>query len=640
MTAADRDNRRIGALFRAAVIVLATAWVYGPAFRGNWLWDDGLEVSQNPALRDPAGWWKPWAGGTGMDYFPLKDTLRWIHWHLWAGNVLGYHLVNVGLHALGALLAWRLLALLGLRAAWIGGLIFAVHPLAVESVAWISEFKNTLSLPLLLAAAIAYVKSRKFEQEGREDREGTAIAGPIVSAGLYWLSVALFVLALLSKVSVAMFPVMILLHAWWRQGRIGRRDVRVAIPYFIASLALGGVAVWYQLHRAIGIAGTPAGFASRVAESGWSVALYTRDCLFPFWLTPIASPVGHPIVGGLLWLAVLLVLEFCWSRRAGYGRHALLGFGWFLVNLLPVLGLIPMAYLRVGPRADHLAYLSLLGLVGLGAAAIGAAYEELAGSEGWTTLPRAVFNASLLVLAAALAWQARFYAGIYRSEAALWSYAVRANPEAWLARNNLGKVLLDSGRPGDAVVQLREAVSREPDSAEAHANLGNALWQSGLPAMARSELEAALRINPAFAGAHYDLGLLLMQSGLAADAAGQFREALRDGPGSAPAHNNLGLALSRLGLDAAAVAEYRRALELDPGLPEAHLNLGNALFRGARVDDAVAEYRAAIRGNPLYAAAHHNLGHALAELGLYREARSEIDEAERLESARGGAQPQ
>ena len=628
MTAADRDDHRAGTALRAAVIVLAVGWIYWPALHGTRLWDDGLEVFQNPVLRDPGGWWKPWLGGTGMDYFPLKDTALWTEWHLWSGNVLGYHLVNVCLHALGALLVWRLLALLGLRAAWVGGLIFAVHPLAVESVAWISEFKNTLSLPLLLGAAILYLKGFR-SQILDSDRELR-----------FWdltPSVTLFVLALLSKVSVAMFPLMILLHAWWRRGRIARRDVVAALPYFVASLALGAVAIWFQLHRAIGIAGTASGFGSRFAEAGWSLALYVRDSLFPFWLAPIASPVGHPLVGVLLWLAAILALEFCWSRREGLGRHGLLGIGWFLGNLLPVLGLIPMAYLRVGPRADHLAYVSLVGLVGLGTAGIGAADRELAGERGGASGPRAIFHVSLLVLVGALAWQARFDAGIYRNEATLWSHAVRANPSAWLARNNLGKLLLDAGRPAEAAAQLREAVRIEPDSAEAHANLGNALEQAGFAGMARSEFEAALRIDPAFAGAHYNLGILLLQSGLPADAAREFRTALREEPGRAAAHNNLGLALSRQGLDAGAIPEFRRALALEPGLPEAHVNLGNAYYREGRLDDAVAEYRAAIRGNPSYAAAHHNLGHALAALGLFAEARAELDEAERLEGARGGA---
>ena len=148
---APASGRDTGPAFRvvagAAAIALAAAWVALPALRGSWLWDDGLEVAANPMLRDPGGWWRSWSHPAGMDYFPMKDTLLWIQWRLWGGRVEGFHAANLVLHILSALLVWRVLAKLGARFGWLGGLLFAVHPVAVESVAWISEFKNAISLP-------------------------------------------------------------------------------------------------------------------------------------------------------------------------------------------------------------------------------------------------------------------------------------------------------------------------------------------------------------------------------------------------------------------------------------------------------------------------------------------------------------
>ena len=144
-------------LLRGLFLVLVSAWIYAPCLHGTWLWDDGLEVTQNLALRSPGGWWQPWVHPLGMDYFPLKSSLQWVEWRLWGANPLGYHLSNLVLHVVSSLLVWRLLSRLGLRTAYLGGLIFAVHPLAVESVAWIAEFKNTVSLPFLLLACLAYV---------------------------------------------------------------------------------------------------------------------------------------------------------------------------------------------------------------------------------------------------------------------------------------------------------------------------------------------------------------------------------------------------------------------------------------------------------------------------------------------------
>jgi len=658
----------------AAVIVLATTWVYWPAFRGSWLWDDGLEIGQNALVRAPGGWWKPWVDRSSMDYFPLKSTLQWVQWHLWGDNVLGYHLTNVALHALSALLLWHVLGKLGVRVAFLGGLLFAVHPLAVESVAWISEFKNTLSLPFLLLAMLAwmdwerrrgilprpdggneaerlvYVQGKSIESSAGVPPAVVEIAGGTPALLSYILSLVCFLAAMLAKSSVVMFPVILLLYAWWRRGRVGRRDLMAAAPFFLVSLALGSATIWFQSHRAIGLAGTPESFAARLAQAGGSILLYFRDGVFPFHLAPIYPRwlVGPPTLLQFWPWAVIavgflaLIISGFRSQPSSFAKDAVFGLGWFLLFLLPVLGLIPMAYLRVAPRADHLAYVPLVGLVGLATAGI----ENLnrkGGKSGKVSdaslrsFPPFLFSwPGWIVLAAvvALAVESHRYAGIFRDERSLWSFAVERNPDAWLARNNLGRILLEAGRPAEAADQLREAVRLQPDSAEAHANLGNALEKSGLAEEARGEYAAAVRIDPGFADAHYDLGLSHLLAGRPAEAVVEFRAAVRDDPGKATAHNNLGLALYRLGRIPEAIEAYQRALQLAPDLPEAHLNLGNAYFRLGRLDEAVSEYREALRLAPGYFAAHNNLGHALERLGREQEAKAELDEAARLESGR------
>ncbi len=599
-------------LLRILAIALACAWVYSPCLRGSWLWDDGLEIAQNPVLRMADGWWQPWIHPQGMDYFPLKSSLQWVEWRLWGANPAGYHLVNLALHFASALLVWRLLARLGIRAAFLGGLLFAVHPLAVESVAWISEFKNTVSLPPLLLAAIAYVDC---------DRGGGR--GPLARS-LLW-----FVAALACKTSVVMFPTVILLYAWWRRGRIGAGDLGRAAPFFAAALALGAATFWFQAHRAIGIAGTPTGLLARLAQAGWSIAAYARQCVWPTGLEPLYPSARVSAAAWVPWLATAALLALFWLRRGGWGRHALLGSGWFLLNLVPVLGIVPMAYYRVSPRADHFAYLPLVGVVGLAAAAYGAVARACALRLGPTwagrVLPAAVAG-SILV---ALALSARAYAGAFVNEKALWSLAVDRNPGAWLGRNNLGKVLLQEGRPADAAGQFRLAIVLQPDSPETLANLGNALESLGRTEEARQEYAAALAIEPGFAGAHYNLGLSLLKARRLDEAADELRAALAADPGHAAAHNALGLALAGKGRIPEAMDEYRLALRLDPSLPEAHLNLGNALFRLGRLPDAVAEYREALRIYPEYAAAHANLGTALARQGRTSEADAEMEQARR-----------
>jgi tetratricopeptide (TPR) repeat protein len=597
-------------LARALALALVCLWVYHPCLHGAWLWDDGLEISQNPVVRSAGGWWQPWVHPQGMDYFPLKGTVQWLEWHLWGANPFGYHVVSLALHVAGALLVWRLLFALGVPAAYLGGLLFAVHPLAVESVAWISELKNTLSLPLLLMAAVAVVR---FDAGGRRRDQVTALLG--------------FLAALLCKTSVVMLPFLILLLAWWRRGRIGARDLRASAPFFAVAAALGLVTVWFQSTRAIGIAGTPQPLLQRLGQAGWSIEEYARMFAWPSGISPIYAPGAGGFAALIPWLGLAAVLGVLWARRAGWGRHGLLGVGWYLLNLAPVLGLVPMAYSRVSPRADHLAYLPIVGLAGLAAAALGSALRRAEGRLGGGAAPRLALAAVFGIALGALAIESHALAASYRDEKTLWTFAVERNPAAWLARNNLGKVFLQEGRAGAAEAEFRAAVAIQADSLEAHANLGNALAAEGREDEARAEYAAALAIDPKFAGARYNLGLSLLRSHRLAEAAGQFQEALSLEPGRAQARNSLGLALAGEGRLDEAMEQYEGALKADPGLPEAHLNLGNALFRKGRAEEAVAQYREAIRLEPGYAAAHYNLAQALLRLGRADEARAELEAA-------------
>ena len=594
----------------ALALALGTLWVYGPSLGGTWLWDDGLEIHQNPALRSPDGWWRPWVHPEGMDYFPLKSTLQWVEWRLWGDRPAPYRWASLGLHILSALLVWRLLARLGVRSAVLGGFLFAVHPMAVESVAWISEFKNTVSLPPLLLAAIAYVDF---------DRTGSRWA--------YRRSLAWFVAALACKTSTVAFPAVILVFAWWNRGRVRRRDLRASAPFWAAAVVLGAATLWFQTHRAIGLAGTPTDLGTRLGQAGWSLGVYARLSLWPVGLEPIYPAARPPSLGWIGWLGAGALLGLFWWRRAGWGRHAVLGAGWFLLFLIPALGILPMAYSRIAPMADHFAYVSLVGVVGLEASAWDAVRrlcaERLKPAALAWGVPAGLACAVLLALGAG----ARAHAADFADEKALWSAAIRRNPGAWLAHNNLGKVLLQENRPAEAAEQFRLATSLQPDSPEAHANLGNALGALGSPEDARHEYEAALAIDPRFAGARYNLGLWYLKAGQPDEAAAAFRAALEVDPGHASAHNNLGLCLAATGHPAEALEEYRRALALDPSLPEAHLNLGNALFRSGRLPEAVVEYREALRIAPEYAAAHANLAAALSRLGQGPEAEAELERA-------------
>ncbi|HEX3729252.1 MAG TPA: hypothetical protein VHV47_05580, partial [Opitutaceae bacterium] len=375
-------------LGRAALIVLAGLWAYWPALQGSFLWDDLAEIPQNAILRDPGGLTRIWLGQAGPDYFPFKTSLQWIFWHAWGGNPLPYHLINLGLHLLAALLFFRLLRRLGVAFAEIGALLFAVHPLAVESVAWIAELKNVLSEVFVVAAANAYL--------------GFDLSSGVRARRCYGLALVRFALALLSKSSVVMFPGAILLYAWWRRGRVRREDLRASLPFFGLSLLLGLVTVHFQYHRALAQWTIPLhGVGPHLLVASYAVCFYLWKSVAPFGLHLMYAPwdVSAPSAVQFLPLLVLVLLAaWLWSRRAAaWGRAAIFGLGFFLLNLLPVLGFLPMSYMHLGWVADHFAYLSLLGIAGLAAAAAGRLLPRNA-AERKASSPRMIGQFCLILL--------------------------------------------------------------------------------------------------------------------------------------------------------------------------------------------------------------------------------------------------
>jgi tetratricopeptide (TPR) repeat protein len=579
-------------LWPAAVIGLLGAWIYWPALRGGWVWDDVFEIPQNAVLRDPGGLARIWAGTAGPDYFPLKTSLQWILWRAWGPSPAGFHALSLGLQLLSALLFWRLLRKLGVRGAWLGGLLFTVHPLVVESVAWIAELKNTLSLALLLGAMIAYVDYDQGAAGARRRSYALALLG--------------FLLALLSKSSVVMFPFVILLYCWWRRGRIGRRDLVAALPFFGLSLLLGSVTIFFQYHRALAVWTIPVGgAASHLALAGTALAFYLGKAVLPFGLHPMYRPwsVNPPgLAQALPWLGLLTLLGWLWRRRLGWGRHALFGLGFFVLNLVPVLGFLPMSYLHISWVADHFAYLPLLGLIGLGVGAAGAVWHRLpAGKSG----PRTglICGGALIVLACA--WESRGYASAFRSDQDLWARTLEANPQAWMARIDLGKDLFQQGRLEEAVAQYDQALAIRADLPEAYYNRGSTFLRLGRLPEAVADLQAALLLQPASPDAQTNLGNALARSGRVGEAIPHYEEALRIQPDAADARANLIRALllsvpaqaqaREWGKASAACAEV---LRLDSLNIEARADLGNILLIQGQFAAAIAQYETVLRLKP------------------------------------------
>jgi protein O-mannosyl-transferase len=534
--------------------------VFWPALWGGWLWDDVLYLTGNRLMDDPARLWKAWfVPGSFIEYYPLEQTVQWAQWRLWGRDPLPYHLTNLALHLTNGLLVWRLLARFHLRGAWLGGLLFIVHPMNVESVAYIAELKNTLSLPLFLLACLAWMN---FEDHGR-GRD-------------YQLALALFVAAMLCKISMVMFPFVLLLYAWWKRGRLDATDVVRAAPFFIVSLLLGLMTLSAGNHFAgLDPSRLPApvigDFEQRMLLAGETLAFYFARFFWPVTPLPMYPQwsIDSLAAAILPWIFAAATLAFLWPRRAGWGRHALLGLGFFFLNLLPFSGLIPVSYMNFTWAMDHFLYLPMIGLLGL----VVAGWEQI--HFQMPVLFRRVDGAFIGVLVLLLTAQAQDAAAAWTDRATLWSYTVANNPGAWLA----------------------------------HYNLANELRVEKQPEQAAAEYRAALQINPGFAWAHDNLGLALFDLQDDDGAIAEYQEALRLRPDLAEAHNNLGNALLREPARVAeAIAEYRAALRLQPDLAAAHFNLGVALLQyPGHEPEATPEFCEALRLDPTLQAARDAL---------------------------------
>ena len=576
-----------------ALIIFVTMVVYVPVFQGEFVFDDVL-ITSSPIVRADNGLYRIWFTREPPDYYPLTWSLWWGQWQLWGANPTGYHVVNVMLHAGGAVLVWLVLRRLNIPGAWLAALVFAVHPVNAATVAWVSEQKNTLSLLFAAATVLLYLR---FDEENRYR--------------WYGLSLATFLLSLLSKTAVVMLPVVLLGCVWWRHRKLERSDFLRSAPFFALSLILGLVTLWFQYeHTLRGIPPRADGIASRLAIAGWVPWFYLYNTIVPIQLTVIYPKWD---VAAVRWLdfvpGVALVACFAmfWWKRESWGRPLLFGFGYFVVMLFPVLGFFDQGFYRHSYVADHWQYYSIVGVSALAVAGAQAAF-------GAGCVPVIV---SIIALFGVATWQR---AGLYANNERLWRDNLAKNPGAWLPHNNLGVALRDKGEFDEAFGHFEQALRLKPDFPEAHYNLGTAYHKLGRTSEAIEHFEKALRRRPDDGEAHCNLGVVLMQAGRLSEAIEHFRQALSFWPEFPEANKSLADALAAAGHFDEAAEYYRKAIEARPEWPEARNNLGLALARQGKFEEAVDHFLKAIALEPNAPIAESNLALALMKLGRFDEA--------------------
>jgi len=600
------------------VIFLATFCAYWPVLTAGFIWDDDGYVTK-PALRSLAGlgriWWDV---GATEQYYPVLHSAFWFEYHLWGATPGWYHLLNVVLQAAAACILVLLLrrALPGPLAtyAWAAGLLFALHPVCVESVAWISEEKNTLSTVFYLLAALAYWRWREpGPKESAQSRRA------------YSLATIFFALAILSKSVAATLPATLLVLIWWRQGRLSwKRDVIPLLPWFALAAASGIFTGWVE-RTYIGAHGRDfeLSLAQRCLVAGRAVWFYFGKLLWPAHLIFIYPrwTVNAARIGEWIYPALALgVLGVCWlvrSRSRAPLAIALL----FVGSLFPTLGFLNVYAFLYSFVTDHWQYLGCVVIVSAVAALAG---HWTAGRLRWAC------HLAVAVLAAILGVLSFRQCGSYRNIVVFYRTIIAENPSCWMAYNNLGSFWKSQGRLQDAIADFQAAEKLRGNDAQLERNLASTYTQLGRPREAIAHYQSALRAEPHQAATESDLAVELAARGQPAEALRYLEEAARDDPDYAEAQYNWGNLLRDTGRDADSIAHYEAALRIRPSYFAAEFNCGQVLQRDGQLALAVNHYLAALRLQPDSPEAENNLGLALAGLGQSQAALEHYQGALRL----------
>lgn len=571
----SRQTLLIGAL----AIVLMVFLAYGPAIGGGYIWDDDFHLTENENLKDAAGLKRIWSS-TASIYYPLVLTTFWGMRQVFGLEPLAYHFLNVALHILNALMLWAVFRRLRVRGAWLGAALFAIHPIQVDTAAWVTEIKNTQSTFFLLLSMLAFLRwNRASEDDGGW-------------SGAAWLGVStlLFIPALLSKTSTVMYPVVLVVCLWWLHGRWRLRWTAVVAPFFVLSGLAAAWTVWgHNVYAGVHGGEWSETLVERVLIAGRIIWFYIGKIVWPQPLIFIYPRFEVDPARALDWLPVVLVVValgvMIWKHRS-WGRPALAAALCYGANLFPVLWFFSGYFTRYSYVADHFQYLAGMSVFALiGALVWNGPADPL---KEWSRLStasraRAAGAGLLLAVCCVLTWS---HARAYHDAEALWRDNLKKNPDAWLAHYHLAQLLVDTDRLEEALPHYRTALEQKPSEEYIRVNFAIALASAG-------KLDEAIEL---------------------------YREALKQNPANVIAQINLADAYAMKGDMDEAIAQYEKAIEQDPQNADVQMNLGVTLAGLKRFGEAEKHLAEAARLEPEWVEAQFNLALVLSDAGKSREA--------------------
>jgi tetratricopeptide (TPR) repeat protein len=608
----------------AALIAMSVIILYWPAVQGGFILDDDILLTSNPLVKAPNGLSRIWFSHDPIDYWPITNSSFWIQWRLFEMNPTGYHVVNLILFIADCLLIWLLLKRLAIPGAFLAALLYAVHPINVESVAWVSQHKNVLSLFFFLLSLLWFIKSEMPDPVllGKSSRASTEnqVSTGSVSNRWYFLSLLAFTLAMLSKGSVAILPLVLLLLAWWQRGRISKLDLWRSTPFFTVAIVLTLVNIWFQTHGAES-AIRSASFLERLAGAGGVIWFYLFKALvpielvfvYPQWNIDVANPLWwFPLVTAVA--ATVLLFVICYRRPSLWARAILFAWLFFCIALLPVLGFVDVGFMKFSLVADHYQYIALIAVVAF-VAAVGASWER---SVKRSAQPIFAIAAAIAVIS--LSTLTRQQTSLYADAITLDKATLQRNPQCWLIHANLAIDLAALDRNEEALAHAQEAVSLKPDYPVAHCALGNALAKLGKPQEAIDQYKQALTLDPDFHEALCDLGTVLEMKGNSSEAIEYLQRALQLDPGLVQAHWFLARALADVNRLPESLEHLQVAAELHPRFLEAEMSMGHVLDVMGRYQEAIGHYEKALQLEPNLPQAYAGMADVYAEMNRSTDA--------------------
>lgn len=621
--------------FLAGAILLMVLIAYIPAMMGSYVWDDDKYVTENPLLTMPDGLSRIWFSlDSPSQYFPLVYTMFRFEHGLWGLHPFGYHFINVLIHALNAILLWWILRRLRIPGAWLAAALWALHPVNVESVAWITERKNTLSTFFYMLSVLGWMRFLDKDEQNKWT--------------FYGLSIAATALALFANPTACTIPAALVIVLWLRKERLTLRRVAEITPYVVLGLAMGLVAIsWEKYHQ--GTLGVQFAFTlpQRFLIAGRALWFYLGKAIlpvkltfsYPQWKINAGSPLQY------LWpIAAVGAAVALWKYRKKIGDGPLLAGAFFAATLAPMLGFISLYTFRYTYVADHYQYVACIAPIVLFAAFLSC---RVASARA-----RNAIAAVLLCLLAAGVWR---QGSTYKNSETLWNDVLSKNPASWIAHDGLGAELNSQGMKSAAMDEYHEAWKLNPNHWEVYAGMGALLDDQGIHKEAIRTYERGLRLNPQSPELHFGLARSLNLTGKKSEAVREYQAALKLYPEYVEAHCNLAIVLADQGKLKESEQHLKAALAINPGLQEVRADLkaiqqrqkdmrlrqlissqnpaaaiylqAMELHKQGKIQDAIPLYLKAIKTKPSFAEAHNNLGLAYIGIGRYDDAILECTKA-------------